>query len=586
MSTTYRTVLSFDQIIEAEDGSKSANTIFLPFDLVTNRSINESSNIVTQPLLNGTNASDHSYRNPTTISLNGKFSLYGLYAEDDSYNFINKDDDTKSRLENIEDTFKYLKNNGILCTIYFLGYDDEPMSINMLKDRNMFSVRESFAVESFTFNQNLAAMDFSINFKEVIIVDDTSYGTYTGSDDPTIEPYKIASYTSYLANLSDDALGSIIIRALYDSGFIEDSWIKVAWENYGKGLGTGTLIAGIITTIFTLKGGAVILQSLGTLLLAKSMASIASAVAGGGAVAATGLSLATALGIAVAVVVAIVAVGAWIYAIVKANKAMKKKKKAKCYIKLVSGSTTDGEAKLTSLIMDVRNALRQASTDIRVITFPEDTDNSVGLINLEGIYYQISVSPNTNVSDEAPWKNYFHWEVERCSKNNDGFNFIQNIDPPVMYDFESMTWMNAWFRDEVNNKSFLWVYNSDSSIEKLIPEIDALKEKILTRRRAVNDEWKSLYPYNGDKAGLWFTDEELQDFSISYETMEEGPASRYTKADVNRYKEYETKQAELDALLEYASYKMLSSYLLVICSDDMSKEFKKVEKVITEALGL
>lgn len=585
MSTTYRTVLSFDQIIEAEDGSKSANTIFLPFDLVTNRSINESSNIVTQPLLNGTNASDHSYRNPTTISLNGKFSLYGLYAEDDSYDFINKDDDTKSRLENIEDTFKYLKDNGILCTIYFLGYDDEPMSINMLKDRNMFSVRESFAVESFTFNQNLAAMDFSINFKEVIIVDDTSYGEYTGENDPTIDPYKISSYTSYLASLDDDALGSIIIRSLYDSAFIEESWIKVACDNYGKGLRTGTLIAGIITTMFALKGGTVILQSLGSLLLAKSMASIASAVAGGGAVAATGISLGMALGIAVAVVVAIVAVGTWIYTIVKTNKAMKKKKKAKCYIKLVNGSITDGEAKLTSLIMDVRNALRQASTDIRVITFPEDTDNSVGLINLEGIYYQISVSPNTNVTDEAPWKNYFHWEVERCSKNNDGFNFIQNIDPPVMYDFTSMTWMNCWFRDEVNNKSFLWVYNSDSSIEKLIPEIDELKEKILARRRVVNDEWKSLYPYNGDKVGLWFTDEELQDFSISYETMD-GPSSRYTKADVNRYKEYETKQAELDALLEYASYKMLSSYLLVICSDDISKEFKNVEKVITNALGL
>lgn len=584
MSTTYRTVLSFNQTVELEDGSKSVNTIFLPFDLVTSRNINESSVIVTQPLLNGTNASDHSYRNPTTISLSGKFSMYGLYAEDDSYDFINKNDETKTRLENIEDTFKYLKNNGVLCTIYFLGYDDEPMSINMLKDKNMFSVRESFAVESFTFNQTLAAMEFSINFKEIIIVDDTSYANYTASDDPTIEPYSITSYTSYLASLSDEALGSTIIRALYDYGFMESSWIK----EFHNAATTGTLIAGLIGTMFIIKGGKIMLQSMSTLIAAKSMAAMASAVAGTGTVAAVSASsILIPLGIAVGVVLVAVLVCGLIYGIVKANKAMKKKKKAKCYIKLVNGSTEDGENRLASLIMDVRNALRQASTNIKVITFPEKVDNSQGLINLEGKYYQISVSPNTNVSDESPWKDYFHWEVEKCSSSDEGFNFIQNQTPPVMFDLKSMTWMNCWFRDEVNNKSFVWVYNTDNTIDSAAIELEALGEEIIARRKEVNKRMKVVYPSNLNPR-VWFTDEELEDLSVPFETEQElWIVGYYTQKDINRYKNYLTKVDEFNELANGTnSYKFLSNYMLVICSDDMSKEYKNVEKVITEALGL
>ena len=587
MSVTYRTVMSFNYKYTKDDGEIAIEEKFVPFDIVTGRNINESSNIVTQPLLNGTNASDHSYRNPTTISLNGKFSMYGLYGEDESYNFISKNDATKTRLENIETTFKYLKDNGVLCTVYFMGIDDEPMSLDMVKDENMFSVRENFAIESFSFDETLGGMSFNINFKEIIIVDDTSYQEYVPGE-PSLESFKVSSYTEYLSELPDDSLRELILRALYDNGYLENSWLTSYLKGRWKAQSWATLIAGL----FVIVNGKAILQTATSIYTARLMASIAAAATSGGAVtgAVTGATIMSGIYIGLAAIAAVIIVSAIIYGVFYANKSMSKKKKSKAYIKLLNGSTEEGEQRLVSLLIDVRNALKQALTDLKVITFPKGATTSRGLVKLEGVYYEISTSINggedknkleklkNNLLNAVGlnYNNYFKWEVHRASGDkNTRSNFIQNETPPINTDFNTMTRLNAWFRDEVNNKSFVWVYSHvPSLIESLQKDMDYKYELAYNHRKELKD-YRLSFGMTREYEGIDIAD---MDTLTMFEEEDE--------KTLKLVGDYKKAVLTFEETINQRLYQDLSNYMLVICSEEIKKEYEKCYDVINEALGL
>ena len=71
--TSYRTVIAFkfpEAKINEFGTTQYVETIkYLPIDYLDSRSVNASSQIVTQPLQSGDTMADHMYRLPTTVDL-------------------------------------------------------------------------------------------------------------------------------------------------------------------------------------------------------------------------------------------------------------------------------------------------------------------------------------------------------------------------------------------------------------------------------------------------------------------------------------------------------------------------------------
>ena len=86
----FRTVIGCN-MDQYETGSFEP-TRFLVLDTQENKSVQATSTIAQQPLQSGDTMSDHMYRDPTTFSISGMFSLNGKNWDDDSYDFIQMGD--------------------------------------------------------------------------------------------------------------------------------------------------------------------------------------------------------------------------------------------------------------------------------------------------------------------------------------------------------------------------------------------------------------------------------------------------------------------------------------------------------------
>lgn len=395
-SNSHTTGDTYRVVITAE--FTKINMAIFELDTCTEKSISARSNIVTQPLQNGLTMSDHMYRLPDEISLSGKFSLNGNRINN---LFESNISDSQDRLTRIQETFEYIKNNGILCTLTTMS--------GLPNGDTRFKVRKNMALENINWREtNINSMSYTFTFKEVIIIDIPEYVSepYTNFSPQTNEP-TINSLGSVLIESGD--IAKIIIASLYDNGYIKSDVLRII--SY---IGTGTLIqgatsaavAGTIVIIGSLKIlSTVIINAAGTIGLKTALTALLPAL---------GVT-----GLIIGAVVGAIALGFYLY------KKGKENEKSKKIFKLVKNAdryiNSDGSVnkelaknaqidevemnKLQSLINKVAAVITNTMNSIKVFqisTNEDDNNDRETTLTIGSNIFYITITRNNTYDSTNP----------------------------------------------------------------------------------------------------------------------------------------------------------------------------------------
>lgn len=128
-------------------------------DTVKESSIQADSQVTSHPVAEGDIVADHMYKEPITLTLNGQISLsgnkgLGLLGENES-------------LQNVQDIFEKIKDNGILCDIVKVQLVDKDDGTQIPQ----FKVRQSMVLRNITWTEKINTLSFSFSFVQVLIAD-------------------------------------------------------------------------------------------------------------------------------------------------------------------------------------------------------------------------------------------------------------------------------------------------------------------------------------------------------------------------------------------------------------------------------
>lgn len=464
--TSYRTVIVFEM---PEPYTQADGTIiyvnrtkYLPIDYLDARGIQSSAQVVTQPMLNGDVISDHMYRNPTKVSISGKFSLNGRNWNNTTYSEIHNEGD---RLTAIEYVFEKIKNEGILCTLTTVETEID-VSDNITYDENgkltnsainpsqtRFLTRENMALTDISWKEEQNTLGFNFSFQEVIMVRTEAYQVKVEDLDlPSLNEPSTQSLGDLL--FSTGELPLTVTKALQAKGYIQDEWLSDVCRNW-KGVG---IVAQVLIAV-----GVAVGVIVGSVILA------------GSAIGATIISATAAVvpvGTIVAAAVAIVAaIGIGIWALIDNHN---KNEKAKRAFKLINGDYKQDLNRYMNFMDDVQSAVNSASANIQVYNFTSDDEQQI-CVPIGGNYYYITI---TKVG-EAP---YFKSDVRVNGYEKQGGNPITSMREnwcPISNFMELNENINMWFKDESKQyQVYLVNPNLSDEVNKTDEEKEALKKKL------------------------------------------------------------------------------------------------------------
>lgn len=221
------------------------------FDLITEKSINATSEITQYPTVTGDTIADHMIKKPCTMSISGIFSLYG--------NKPHVFKGGKDRLTNIQSFFEKIKNEGTLCTLATID--------RASNSKQRFVVRNQMVLTSITWTESQNSMTFSFQFNEVLsaevfdpVVD------YTDENLPTTtDPVSLNFADEFL---DPQQISAIVLNQLQEVGLLKNDfalWLSKAADTL-KNIAMITSVPLIITGASILSHvivGATILGSAG-----------------------------------------------------------------------------------------------------------------------------------------------------------------------------------------------------------------------------------------------------------------------------------------------------------------------------------
>lgn len=246
----------------------------IEFDLVSSQTINSSSQITSYPTVEGDTIADHMWRQPDTISISGKFSMFGNKPT----SFAGDND----RLTNIENFFEKLKNEAVFCSLTTMERG------NASSSKQRFKTRDSMVLTSISWTEEQASLSYTFSFTEALTQEVNI--PISDSTDENLPDITDASTVSFVDELVDmTSVMQIIVLQLQSIGAMEGQF----WENfvgwlgcygtavleYSAGIAVGTLVgaflgigvgigvgllasgpvgwiaAGIVTTIGAVVGG-------------------------------------------------------------------------------------------------------------------------------------------------------------------------------------------------------------------------------------------------------------------------------------------------------------------------------------------
>ena len=389
---TYKLVIGYNPQ-QYETGSTDESE-YLFLDTINDRQISGSNTTPGQPMQNGEFISDHTYRNPDTMSVSGVFSLdssqvYNLNKDQDYINqFTSAGAD---RLTRIQETFEGIKKGGYLCTLTFMSMPDTTARLNKgtaSGNETRFKVRKNMQLESFSWVESLNTIKYTLSFKEVIFVNQQEYYNLPAEELiyynlPKITDLPASSLGMVLTDPNNNELYEMVIRQLYDKGYIDKAFMKYIAENKSKAWANA--------------GMAILCKVIAEVAVAVGVAITVTAVTTTATTASVALSAVFPVGTVIAGAIAIAALGFAIGFWIKSNKHRKKKN----VIKLVKKSANEGLDKLKNLFDKIKTSLVNIESGVSIYTFNSDEPQQT-LIKIGGKTYVIEASQN-NVTSSNNW---------------------------------------------------------------------------------------------------------------------------------------------------------------------------------------
>lgn len=428
MSYTYRTTIiaPFEEVIIDEETGEiktnsdgtyktTTNLRYLPLDFQNSRSIRSSSEIISHPMKSGDVMSDHMYRNPNTISISGSFGLNGRYYKDTSYDFITKD--SLDRLTKIETVFERIKNEGILCTLVTLAVSDDNNAIDTSNTR--YLVRENMALNNISWTENLNKLDFTFDFKEIILVNVKTYD-YKNVDDDLPEFYQPPASSVGSVLMDNGQLTTIIVESLYRQGYLNAELLKILSDAISA-VGTFAVVGTAIAAVYGIVVGTVALSKAGLLLAVKAL-SVGIFPAG-------------------TIVAAIAAAGFGIYKIVQ----WKKKKEREAKISKWRKKIKNNPDEFVELVDNIEIELNKTFNDLNVYNFTS-SENQTICIAIGGNWYYLVFTYN----ESDP--NYWSAKIYEGSTDDQDLllvkkpTCVKNNWPVVTDIFQMDPKENCWFK--------------------------------------------------------------------------------------------------------------------------------------------
>lgn len=237
---------AFYTLIVKKDNYFDTVDRYIPLDVVTDFSVEGSSDVTSYPLITGDIMSDHKYDNPKSVSISGKFSLNGKFND----SFV-QGGNVASRLVNIEDYFFACRKYGKLMSIVCIS-----------NDGTRFSMLDNLTFTSIRFKRDYNSMEYSFSLKEVYFFEaDTDIQVAENVQDPnavTLGDFESLDFTKEV--LSTENVDRWAVNVLYQNGLIEDSFVEMFNKNpsfsgnakYSAGLAWTGFYAGLATTLATL----------------------------------------------------------------------------------------------------------------------------------------------------------------------------------------------------------------------------------------------------------------------------------------------------------------------------------------------
>ena len=370
--------MGYKTVIQTRFQGDTADTMLM-LDVVDNKSIEDSSTILSQPMENGDTFSEHMYRNPTTISLSGTFALNGKYWDDNSYNFQNAGD----RLTNIEEVFTTIKDQGLLCTIITIQENED----GSVGNASRFMIRKSMALERISWKEKQNSLDFSFSFKQIILVSPTQIGDQDigmvgGDNNPAVTSPGTGSLGQVL--LETGQLPQVVIKSLYDAGFIENDFLKSA-VGFFQAMGVYTLTAALV--MVGVAAGIIV----GAIAFGLSTAGAIAGVTVAGAITAAMVPVGTLIAAGAAVIAGLAAGIAYLCNYEHEQARMK------LAFKLINGKPDKDCDRLRILLEDISVVVNKVNAGVTVYSITTNEPQKL-VLNIGGYYYTLEFYRNNSVS--------------------------------------------------------------------------------------------------------------------------------------------------------------------------------------------
>lgn len=227
----------FATVIKYQFENEPVSTVIL--DTVDDTNVTSSTTVTQQPVVSGDEISDHQFKLPKTLSINGICSMNG------SQGIIV--DGTGSKLANFQELFERIQNEGVLCDIY-------KIIINNEKDIR-FKQRNNMVLESIRWTERINSLGFSLSFRQVLIADVVEYDV--DIDDafaPNVTEPTTTSFTNTLIDWSE--IDAAIVQILKKESLITPdflNYIASFSEEQWKGIGVGAAIGAILVGSLAVK---------------------------------------------------------------------------------------------------------------------------------------------------------------------------------------------------------------------------------------------------------------------------------------------------------------------------------------------
>lgn len=225
----------------------------IEFDLVTEQSVNATSEITQYPTVSGDTIADHMIKQATTMTVGGVFSIYGNKPT----TFVGADD----RLTNIQSFFEKIKDEGILCTLTTVD--------RASNSKHRFKTRENMALTSITWQESQSSMTFSFAFTEALRVDMTTLvSDYTDENVPAITDPSTLNFTDEFLN--PEEITNIVKQQLQEVKLLDNDFAIWVSQNVDVVRQIAT-----VTSIVAIAVGAKVLSTMITISIAAGVLGLA-----------------------------------------------------------------------------------------------------------------------------------------------------------------------------------------------------------------------------------------------------------------------------------------------------------------------